>query len=82
MWRESSVMKLWQKRITSLSLLPLGSKSRAALAAAHRQRGERVLEHLLEGEELEDAEVDRRVEAQAALVRADRAVHLDADSRG
>src|SRR5208282_6544997 len=27
MWRQSSVMKLWQKRITSLSLLPLGSKS-------------------------------------------------------
>ena len=24
---ESSVMKLWQKRITSASLLPLGSKS-------------------------------------------------------
>jgi hypothetical protein len=27
MWRHSSVMKLWQKRMTSLSLLPLGSKS-------------------------------------------------------
>ncbi len=27
MWRNSSDMKLWQKRITSLSLLPLGSKS-------------------------------------------------------
>ena len=27
MWRWSSVMKLWQKRIISASLLPLGSKS-------------------------------------------------------
>jgi len=27
MWRKSSVMKLWQKRITSASLLPFGSKS-------------------------------------------------------
>ncbi len=26
-WRHSSVMKLWQKRITSPSLLPFGSKS-------------------------------------------------------
>ena len=27
MWRYSSFMKLWQKRMTSLSDLPLGSKS-------------------------------------------------------
>ena len=27
MWRKSSDMKAWQKRMTSLSLLPLGSKS-------------------------------------------------------
>ena len=27
MWRASSVMNDWQKRMTSLSLLPLGSKS-------------------------------------------------------
>ena len=51
---------------------------RAALAAAHRERRERVLEDLLEGEELEDGEVDRRVEAQASLVGTDRAVLLDA----
>jgi hypothetical protein len=31
MWRKSSVMKLWQKRMTSLSLLPLGSKSEPPL---------------------------------------------------
>ena len=80
MWRKSSVMKLWQKRMTSLSLLPLGSKSRAALAAAHGQRGQGVLEHLLEGQELEDAEVHRGVEAQPALVGADGAVHLDPEA--
>ena len=51
---------------------------RAALAAAHRERGEGVLEDLLEAEELEDREVDGGVEAQAALVGADRAVVLDA----
>ena len=84
MWRKSSVMKLWQKRITSASLqrLPgvwgLCFGLKAALAAAHRERRERVLEDLLEGEELEDGEVDRRVEAQASLVGTDRAVLLDA----
>jgi len=31
MWRCSSVMKLWQNRMTSLSLLPLGSKSEPPL---------------------------------------------------
>ena len=58
--------------------LALGVEVRAALAAAHGQRGQRVLEHLLEGEELEHAEVDRRVEAQAALVRTDGTAHLHA----
>ncbi len=48
-----------------------------ALAAAHRERREAVLEHLLEGEELQDAEVHGRVETKTALVRSDRAVHLD-----
>ncbi len=47
--------------------LALGIEVRAALAPAHGQRGERVLEGLLEGQELEDGEVDRGVEAQAAL---------------
>src|SRR5690606_9332820 len=48
------------------------------LAAAHGQGGQRVLEYLLEGQELEHAQVDRGVETQAALVRADSAVHLHA----
>ena len=58
--------------------LALGVKVRAALAAAHGQGGEAVLEHLLEAEELEDALVDGGMEAQAALVGADGAVELDA----
>ncbi len=58
--------------------LALGIEVRPALAAAHRQRGERVLEDLLEGQELQDAQVHRGVEPQPALVGADRAVHLDA----
>src|SRR5262249_21166241 len=40
---------------------------RSSLAAAHRQRRQRVLEDLLEGEKLEDAERHRWVEAQPAL---------------
>src|SRR5271169_6668241 len=79
MWRQSSVMKLWQKRMTSLSLLPLGSKSDPPLPP-HGQRGQRVLEDLLKGEELQDAQIDRGMEAQAALVGADGAVHLDAEA--
>ena len=58
--------------------LALGVEVRTALAAAHGQRGQRILEHLLEGEELEHAQVYRGVEAQTALVRADGAAHLDA----
>lgn len=49
----------------------------AALAAADAEPGQRVLEDLLEAEELHDAEVDRGVEAEPALVRAERAVELD-----
>ena len=60
--------------------LALGVKVRAALAAAHGERGEGVLEDLLESQEFQDAEVDARVEAQAALIGADGAVHLDAEA--
>ena len=49
----------------------------AALARTHRERGQRVLEDLLEREELQQTEIDRRMEAKATLVRADRAAHLD-----
>ena len=54
----------------------LGIEVAAALAAADRHSGQRVLEDLLEAEELDDAEVHRGVEAQAALVRAERGVEL------
>src|SRR5690606_33553591 len=50
----------------------------AALAAADRHPGQGVLEDLLEAEELDDAEIHRRVEPQAALVRAERTRELDA----
>src|SRR5581483_5512225 len=58
--------------------LALRVEVRPALATAHRKGGERVLEDLLERQELEQAEVDRGVEAEPALVGADGAVHLDA----
>jgi hypothetical protein len=58
--------------------LALGVEVRTALAAAHGQGGERVLEHLLEAEELENGDVHARVQAQAALVGADCAVEFDA----
>jgi len=56
----------------------LGVEVRAAFAAAHRQRGQAVLEHLLEAEEFQDRQIHRRVEAKSPLVRSDRAVELDA----
>jgi hypothetical protein len=60
--------------------LALGIEVRAALAAAHGQRGQAFLKTCSKAEELEDAEVDARVEAQAALVGTDGAVHLDAEA--
>src|SRR5581483_1634506 len=60
--------------------LPLGIEVGAAFAAAHRQRRQTVLEDLFEGEELEDAEVDGWMKAEAAFVGAERAVHLDAEA--
>jgi len=53
---------------------------RAALASAHREGGEAVFEDLLERQELQNAERDRRVEPEAAFVRPDRAVHLHAEA--
>ncbi len=58
--------------------LATGSEVRAALAAAHGQRGEGVLERLLEAQELQDRKVHRGVEAQTALVGANGAVELHA----
>ena len=56
--------------------LAVGIKVGAALAAAHGQGGQAVFEGLLKAEELQDALIDRGMEAQAALVGADGAVEL------
>ena len=58
----------------SASDLPVGT----ALAAADGQAGQGVLEDLLKAEELDDAGINVLLEAQAALVRSDRAVELAA----
>ena len=58
----------------------LGVEVAAALAAADGHAGERVLEDLLEAEELHGAEGDGRVEPQPALVGAERRVVLHAEA--
>ena len=58
--------------------LALGVEVRTALRAAHRERRQRVLEDLLEAEELQDRGVHRGVETQTALVGADGIVELEA----
>jgi len=58
--------------------LALRVKVGAALAAAHGQSGQGVLEDLLEAEELDNGEVDGGMEAQAALVRSDSGIELNA----
>ena len=49
----------------------------ATLTTADRHSGERVLEHLIEAQELHDREVDRGVEAQTALIGAEGAIELN-----
>ena len=58
--------------------LALGVEVGAALAAAHGKPGQAVLEGLLEGQELQDAEVHAGMKADAALVRTDRVAVLHA----
>ncbi len=60
--------------------LALGVEVRTALAAAHGEGGQGVLEDLLESEELEDPEIDGGVEAETALVGTDGRVELDAET--
>ena len=57
----------------------LGVEIGAAFAAADGQAGQRVFEGLFETEELHDPEVDRGVEAHAALVGAERGIELHAE---
>ena len=47
-----------------------------AFAAADRQAGQGVFEHLLKCQEFDDADIHRRMQAQAALVRTDGVVEL------
>src|SRR5690606_25136774 len=51
-----------------------------ALAAADRHAGQRVLEDLLEAQELDDAQVYRWVETQTALVWTQSRVEFDAEA--
>ena len=51
-----------------------------ALAAAHGKGGQGVLEDLLKTKELDDAEVNRRMETDAAFVGANGGVELDAET--
>ena len=53
-------------------------KVAAALAAAHRESGQTVFQDLLKPEEFDDGKVDGRMQSQAALVRTDGVVELDA----
>lgn len=59
--------------------LVLGVEVGTTLAATHAEAGQGVLEDLLEAEELEHAEVDGGVEAEAALVGAKGRVELHAE---
>src|SRR5690606_6223144 len=58
--------------------LAFGVEVRAAITAPHRQRGQRILEHLLEGQKFQDAQVDRWMKTDTAFVWPNGAVHLDA----
>src|SRR6185369_4078206 len=57
---------------------PLWIEICAALATAHRQGSERILEDLFKREELQDAGINRRMESEPSLVRPEGAIHLDA----
>ena len=80
MWRNSSVMKLWQNFMTSLSLLPFGSKSDPPLPPPI---GSVVREFLNTCSKARNFRMPRLTDGwkpQAALVGADGAVHLDAEA--
>ena len=60
--------------------LAFGIEIGAPFAAADRQTGQGVFEDLLKAKELDDAEVDRGMKTQPALVRAEGAVELNAEA--
>src|SRR5437016_4609619 len=57
---------------------PLRIKIRATFAAAHRETRQRILKHLFECQELDDAGTDGWMKTQPTFVRAERAIHLHA----
>jgi hypothetical protein len=69
--------QLGHERLAEPHHLGVGAPTRvevgATLAAADRQAGQRVLEDLLEAEELDDPQVHRGMEPQPTLVRAEHA---------
>lgn len=66
-----------RRESTNLSrALALGVKVRSTLAAAHLQASEGVLEDLLTAQELQDRQIDGRMEAQTTLVGAEGRVEL------
>ena len=56
--------------------LAAGGKIRSAFGSAHGEGGQRIFERLFEGQELENAEIDRAMETNASLVGADGVVVL------
>ena len=58
--------------------LSLWVKVATTLCTTHVDSGESVLEDLLKAEELEDGEIDRRMETKSTLVGAEGRVELDA----
>src|SRR5690606_9100105 len=80
--RPDVAVQLGHERLAEAHDLLVGAALRievgAALGPTDRQAGERVLEDLLEAEELDDPGVDRSVETQAALVGSERGVGLHA----
>jgi hypothetical protein len=60
--------------------LALGVEVRATLATAHVKAGQGILEDLLEAEELQDGQVNGRVETETTLVGAEGGVELDTET--
>jgi hypothetical protein len=58
--------------------LALGVEVASSLTTTHVQAGKSILEDLLETQELEDGQVDSRVETETALVGTESGVELDA----
>ena len=52
----------------------------STLTSTHVKSGESILEDLLKAKELENGQVDRRVQTQTALVRTQGRVELDAET--